>query len=474
MSKILVKKSAPLAGSVTIQGAKNSVLKLMAATILAEEECTIENVPDLLDVKAMGDLLRSLGLGVVHDVEAGTIKTTPATKLLTEPPLELVALMRASIIILGPMVAKAGRIQLAMPGGCEIGSRPIDLHVKGLTALGAKVLFSYTEDGRAFMSDDIVKLASIKSANGSIIVEAPSGGLVGADIFLDFPSVGATENIMMAATLANGTTTIRNAAKEPEIIDLANFLNRMGAIIKGAGTDVVRITGVPRLGGAVHQTVPDRIIAITYMLAAVITQGSVELRNVVPDHVQSITSKLQEMGVDVEERSDVIKVTAPKERLKGTKLTTMPYPGVPTDVQAPFMALLTVSEGQSLLTENLYENRFMHVPQLNALGANIKIDEKDKHTAVITGVEKLVGTHVEATDLRCGAALVLAGLVAEGETVIDKVFHIDRGYPHIEKDLRQLGARIERIEDETDVSAREEECKPCDGGDKSYKEGPFE
>lgn len=418
MSKIYVKKSKPLSGAVRIQGAKNSVLKLMAASILAEKECIIENVPDLLDVDTMGELLISLGMKVRHDKLAGILWISHGEELKCEAAYELVEKMRASIIVVGALLAKKGRAKLAMPGGCPIGMRPIDLHIKGFTALGAKVNLD----------------------NGFIDVDA-RGGLKGAEIYLDFPSVGATENIMLAATKAEGLTVIQNAAKEPEIIDLANFLNEMGAQVKGAGTDIIRVKGVDRMGGTRHQCIPDRAITVTYMIAAAITKGDITIRNVVPSHVRSVTAKLREMGVTVEDGDDWIRVKAPNHRLPSSSITTFPYPGIPTDVQAPFTTLLSLCEGTSTLHETVYEKRFLHVPELNRMGANIIIEGS---TAVVQGVKKLSGAQVKATDLRCGAALVLAGLVAEGETEIDNIYHIDRGYPHIESDLKALGAIIER------------------------------
>ncbi|MDO4753421.1 MAG: UDP-N-acetylglucosamine 1-carboxyvinyltransferase [Bacillota bacterium] len=459
MSKIIVKKSGPLKGSVNIPGAKNSALKLMAASILAEKECIIENVPHLLDVTAMKNLLAALGLGVKHDVKKSIMKITPAANLSGEPPYELMQEMRASVVVLGPLLAKLGKVKLTMPGGCKIGNRPIDLHIKGLSALGAKVYYGFSVDGRQVITEDVVTLAQIKSSNGFIVVEAPDGGLKGADIYLDFPSVGATENIMMAATVAEGVTLIQNAAKEPEIIDLANFINELGGKIMGAGTDTIRITGVKHFGGTRHQTIPDRIIAITYMLGAVITGGEIELKNVMPSHLRSVTAKLREMGVEIDEEDDAVTVKTPSERLKGTVLTTLPYPGIPTDVQAPFMALLAVNDGTSIITENVFENRFLHVPELNKMGASITTAG---HVATIKGVSKLTGREVQATDLRCGAALVLAGLVAEGTTVINGVHHIDRGYPRIEEDLAQLGADITRTEDAEKSEKRDAEKKKKD------------
>lgn len=442
MAKIVVQKSGPLKGSIVIPGAKNSALKLMAASILAEKECVIENVPNLLDITAMKKLLTALGMSVRHDAKKSIMRIAPTSTLSGEPPYELMKEMRASVVVLGPLLAKLGKVKLPMPGGCEIGNRPIDLHIKGLSALGARVYYGYSEEGRQVITEDVVTLARIKSSNGFIVVESPAEGLKGADIYLDFPSVGATENIMLAATVASGITVIQNAAKEPEIIDLANYINELGGKVMGAGTDTIRVTGVKQFGGTRHQTIPDRIIAITYMLAAVITGGEIELKSVMPSHIRSVTAKLREMGVEIEEADDSIRVITPKEKLKGTVLTTLPYPGIPTDVQAPFMALLAVNDGTSIVSENVFENRFLHVPELNKMGANITTAG---HVATIKGVNKLIGKEVQATDLRCGAALVLAGLVAEGTTVINGVHHIDRGYPRIEVDLEQLGANIARV-----------------------------
>lgn len=420
MAKLLVEKSGPLVGKVKIKGAKNSVLKLMAASILAHETCYIESVPGLIDVEVMITLLESLGLTIDYNREEETLEVHPAQVLKCEAPYELIQKMRASFLVMGPLLAKKGIAKVSMPGGCAIGARPIDLHLKGFQALGAEVTLGH----------------------GYIEAKAESG-LTGAEIYLDFPSVGATENIMMAATMAKGLTLIQNAAKEPEIIDLANFLNEMGANVKGAGTDTIRITGVDQLSGTRHQTIPDRIIAATYMVAAAMTHGDITIENVVSSHVKPVTAKLREMGAIVEDSDDVIRVytTGP---LKAVDLTTLPYPGFPTDVQAQFMALLAVSEGTSVITETVFENRFRHVSEINRMGANVKIEG---HSAVIQGVKELQSAQVKATDLRAGAALVLSGLIAEGVTEVDEIYHIDRGYPQIEKDLVGLGAKIRRVEE---------------------------
>ena len=419
MARLIVEKSGPLKGTVRINGAKNSVLKLMAASILAEAPCYIESVPDLLDVEVMNNLLESLGMKVDYNKEDESLVTYPATELKCEAPYEIIQKMRASFLVMGPLLAKKGVAKVSMPGGCAIGARPIDLHLKGFQALGAEVTLGH----------------------GYIEARADNG-LVGNEIYLDFPSVGATENIMMAATMAKGQTMIQNAAKEPEIIDLANFLNEMGANVKGAGTDTIRINGVKTLKGTRHQTIPDRIITATYMIAAAMTKGDVTIENVVSSHVKPITAKLREMGVVVEDEDDAIRVIGTND-LKAVDITTLPYPGFPTDAQAQFMALLSIAEGTSVINETVFENRFGHVAEINRMGANVKIEG---HSAVIQGVPKLQGAQVRATDLRAGAALVLAGLISDGKTEIDDIYHIDRGYPQIERDLISLGAKIKRVE----------------------------
>lgn len=420
MAKLLVHKSAPLRGTVKVKGAKNSVLKLLAATILAEGPCTIESVPELLDVEVMITLLQSLGLKVTYDKMTETVYTEAADDLICEAPYELIQKMRASFVVMGPLLARKGVAKVSMPGGCAIGARPIDLHLKGFQALGAQ----------------------INLGHGYIEAKAENG-LKGAEIYLDFPSVGATENIMMAATMAEGVTVIQNAAKEPEIVDLANFLNEMGANVKGAGTDTIRVKGVKSLKGAKHQTIPDRIITATYMVAAAMTGGDITIENVVSSHVKPVAAKLREMGAVVEDSDDVIRVIG-NGNLKAVDITTLPYPGFPTDAQAQFMALLAIASGTSVINETVFENRFGHVAEINRMGANIKIEG---HSAVIQGTHKLQGAQVKATDLRAGAALVLAGLIADGTTEVSEIYHIDRGYPQIERDLRSLGAKIDRVED---------------------------
>lgn len=422
MAKILVNSSGPLSGEVEISGAKNSVLPLLAATLLTDQVCTIEDVPDLADVNVMKKMLANYGASVDDSVK-GEIRVRTGEVASCEGDAELVQEMRASIFTMGPMLARAGRVIMPMPGGCTIGKRPIDLHLKGFRALGAEVV-----------EDDV---------NGKVYVTAPPDGLVGDAIYLDFPSVGATENIMMAATLAKGTTIIENAAKEPEIIDLANLLNKMGARIKSAGTDMVRIEGVDRLTGCIHAVIPDRIETGTFMLAAAITRGDILIRNALPGHVRPIIAKLKECNVDVEVTPEGIYVDARDRDLIATDIKTLPYPGFPTDIQSPFMAFLTTVKGQSIVRETVFENRFMHVVELNRMGADISTENRE---AIVPGGKKLRGAKVRATDLRAGAAMVLAGLVASGTTEISEIYHIERGYENFVNKFKSLGADIMKIE----------------------------
>lgn len=421
MAKYIVQQSDQLKGEVVISGAKNAVLPLMAAALLAEDTCVIRDVPRLSDVSFMKEILTSLG-SEVEELEENVLSITTKDIISTEAQFELVNKMRASILVMGPLLARKGVARIPHPGGCAIGTRPIDLHLKGLEALGAEIIYK----------DDCIEAV------------AGSQGLIGDTIYLDFPSVGATENIMMAAVLAQGTTYLENAAEEPEIVDLANFLNKMGARIKGAGTDTIKIEGVTRLGGAKHTVIPDRIEAGTFMLAAAITRGAVKIKNVVPDHLKPIIAKLRECGVRIEVGDEDMTVRADLGPLYATDIKTLPYPGFPTDIQSPFMAFLTVVEGSSTVIETVFENRFMHVAQLNKMGAVI---ETAGNKAVIRGNSRLRGCQVMATDLRAGAALVLAGLVAEGTTEISEIFHIERGYEKFIEKFRGLGADIRRIDD---------------------------
>ena len=416
MPKIIVKKSAPLRGTVKIDGAKNAVLPIIAATLLAEGKSVLKGVPNLRDVHVISDLLRHLGAEVTYE---GTNLTVDASNITTcEAPYELVRKMRASFLVMGPLLARFNHTKISMPGGCAIGTRPIDLHLKGFKSLGAEVEIDHG------------------------FVEAKTEKLTGNKLYLDFPSVGATENIMMAAALAEGTTIIENAAEEPEIVDLANFLNEMGANVKGAGTNTIKIKGVESLKGAEHTVIPDRIEAATYMVAAAMTKGDITVENVLMEHLKPIIAKLRETGCEIIEMENAVRVIGP-EVLKPIDIKTLPHPGFPTDVQAQFMAMLTIANGTAVVIETVFENRFMHVAEFNRMGADIKIEGR---SAIVNGVDKLYGAKVNATDLRAGAALILCGLIAEGETQIGEIYHIQRGYVDIDKKIRALGGNIEIVE----------------------------
>ena len=422
MAKILVNNNGPLHGEVEISGAKNAVLPILAATLLTDETCIIEGVPELVDVDVMKNMLMNYG-ATVDDTESHVLKVAAEQITSNEGDPEMVQEMRASIFTMGPLLARSGKVVMPMPGGCTIGKRPIDLHLKGFKALGAEV---------------------IEEEEKVTIIAGPDG-LVGDVIYLDFPSVGATENILMAATLAKGTTMIENAAKEPEIIDLANLLNKMGAKIKYAGTDMIRIEGVEKLTGCVHEVIPDRIEAGTFMLAAAITRGRVLVKNALPGHVRPIIAKLKECGVEVEVTPEGILVDATAGNLVATDIKTLPYPGFPTDIQSPFMAFLTTVKGKSTVRETVFENRFMHVVELNRMGADIDTNNRE---AYLPGGKKLRGAKVRATDLRAGAAMVLAGLAAEGTTEISEIHHIERGYENFVGKFKALGADIMKTEGE--------------------------
>lgn len=423
MAKFLVQKSAPLKGEVKISGSKNAVLPIMAAALLTEEKCVIKDVPALRDVDVMCSLLESLGAKVDKELENNRVNIEASGDIVYEAPFDLVKMMRASILVLGALLIRTGRAVIHLPGGCAIGKRPVELHLKGLRALGATIDEAQLSRG---------------------IVDASVDKLKGSTIYLDFPSVGATEVIIMAATLAEGTTILENAAQEPEIVDLANFLNKMGARIKGAGTDTIKIEGVEKLKGVSHHVIPDRIEAGTFMVGAAMTGGNVLIRNIVPDHLKAVIAKLRECGADIEMTDEGVIVRGDKRPLNSTDVKTLPYPGFPTDMQSPFMALLTVAKGPSVVIETVFENRFMHVGEFNRMGANIKTDG---NCAIIPGDKKLTGAQVVATDLRAGAAVVLTGLVADGTTEVSQIYHVDRGYENFVEKLRALGANIMRVEE---------------------------
>ena len=417
MERLIVKGGNRLVGTVKTSGAKNAVLPIIAASILGTSPSRLDEIPALEDVRTICAVLECLGIKVDAS-EPHTLKIDSREITSCEAPYELVRSMRASFLVMGPLLARKGYARISQPGGCAIGTRPIDLHLKGFEALGVK----------------------IEQGHGYIEASAPEG-MSGANIYLDFPSVGATENIMMAAAMANGTTVLENPAEEPEIVDLANYLNQMGARVRGAGTNVITIEGVSELHGVQHSVIPDRIEAGTYMIAAATTGGDVIIENVLPEHQKPLIAKLREAGALVEEDIDRIHVVG-SGKLKAVDIKTLPYPGFPTDMQAQMMAMLSVAEGRSKITETVFENRFMHVVELNRMGANITTEGR---SAVITGPAHLTGCTVRATDLRAGAAMILAGLVAEGATEICDIYHIDRGYEEIAAKLTRLGADIKRV-----------------------------
>ena len=418
MEKLIIQGGTPLQGRIRVSSAKNAVLPIIAATLLASTPSTLLEIPDLEDVHTICDVIASLGVKVTKDGE--NITFDASTISAVEAPYDLVRRMRASFLVMGPLLARKGEARIALPGGCAIGSRPIDLHLKAFEALGATIT----------MGEDFVE------------AKAPEG-LKGNLIYLDFPSVGATENVIMAATFAEGKTIIENAAEEPEIVDLATFLNSMGANIRGAGTDVIRIEGVKELKGAVHTVIPDRIEAGTYLIAAAMAGGNVYVENALSEHLKPVVAKLKEAGVTVEEDIDGIRVIS-DGNLKATDIKTLPYPGFPTDMQAQFMAMTTIAKGESTVMETVFENRFMHVGELQKMGASIEVDDRK---AFVTGVDQLVGAEVEATDLRCGAALVCAGLAAKGVTKVGQLTHIDRGYDNLVTKLKGIGANIVRVDE---------------------------
>ena len=425
MDKMIVRGGdTRLQGTVKIEGAKNAVLPILAASILADKGVThLTNVPNLSDVHMMLNVLGSLNVLSTFDEEEKAITLNATKDITTTAAFEYVSKMRASIVVMGPLLARFGHARVAMPGGCAIGSRPIDLHLKGLEAMGAQI------------------------TQTAGYIEAKAERLQGAHIYMDFPSVGATQNLMMAATLANGVTVLENAAREPEIVDLAVLLNKMGAKVKGAGTETITITGVEKLHGAIHNVVQDRIEAGTFMVAAAMTGGDVLIQDAIWEHNRPLIAKLLEMGVEVIDEDEGIRIRSQREKLKAVHVKTLPHPGFPTDMQAQFTALMTVAQGESTMVETVFENRFQHLEEMRRMGLHSEII---RDTARIIGGQRLQGAEVLSTDLRASAALILTGLVAEGETVVGKLVHLDRGYYRFHEKLAQLGAKIERVSVEAD------------------------
>ena len=425
MEKIIIQGgNNRLVGRVRIEGAKNAVLPLLAATVLASEGKTIlKNVPVLSDVFTMNNVVRGLNTQVDFDQDENTVVVDATKPLTEEAPYKYVSKMRASIVVLGPILARNGHAKVSMPGGCTIGSRPIDLHLKGLEAMGAQI------------------------TQTAGYIEAKADRLMGAHIYMDFPSVGATQNIMMAATLAQGTTVIENAAREPEIVDLALLLNKMGAKVKGAGTENITIIGVEKLHGAEHNVVQDRIEAGTFMVAAAMTGGDLLIEDAIWEHNRPLLSKMQEMGVEVTEEDEGIRVRSDVSKLKAVSVKTLPYPGFPTDMQAQFTALMAIAQGESVMVETVFENRFQHLEEMRRMGLHSDIM---RDTARIWGGSSLQGAEVMSTDLRASATLILMGLIAEGETKVSKLVHLDRGYYKFHEKLAALGANIKRVKKEDD------------------------
>ncbi|HSO57864.1 MAG TPA: UDP-N-acetylglucosamine 1-carboxyvinyltransferase [Paenisporosarcina sp.] len=423
MEKIVVKGGHKLTGNVRVEGAKNAVLPVLAGALLATKgKNIIRDVANLADVYTINEVLKSLGATVEYFPERNEVVIDSSATLLSEAQFEYVRKMRASILVMGPILARNGFARVALPGGCAIGSRPIELHLKGFEAMGAEISF------------------------GHGYVEAKTEGrLKGAKIYLDFPSVGATENIMTAAALAEGTTFIENAAKEPEIVDLANFINEMGGKVTGAGTDTIKIEGVLELEGTLHHIIPDRIEAGTFMVAAAITQGDITITNAIPEHMKALIAKMEEMGVQINEEVDGLRIRATKT-LKSVDIKTMPHPGFPTDMQSQMMALMLTATGNGMLTETVFENRFMHVEEFRRMNGNVKIEGR---SVIMEGPSNLQGAEVAATDLRAAAALILAGLASEGVTRVTELYHLDRGYVNFHLKLASLGADIERVNTES-------------------------
>ena len=422
MDQYIIKGGNPLVGEVEIAGAKNAALAILAAAIMTDDIVLIENLPDVRDINVLLEAISEIG-AQVDRINRSTVKINGSTIQDISVDYEYIKKIRASYYLLGALLGKYKKAEVPLPGGCNIGSRPIDQHLKGFRALGAKV--------------DII--------NGAIVANAEQ--LHGSHIFLDMVSVGATINIMMAAAMAPGRTIIENAAREPHVVDVANLLNCMGANIKGAGTDVIRIKGVEKLHGTEYSIIPDQIEAGTFMFAAAATMGDVTVKNVIPKHLEATTAKLEEIGCEVEEFDDAVRVVASK-RLRRTHVKTLPYPGYPTDMQPQIAVTLALAQGTSIVTESIFENRFKYADELARMGANIKVEG---NTAIIDGVPKLSGARVSAPDLRAGAALVIAGLAAEGITIVDDIVYIQRGYENFEQKLRGLGAEIERVSSEKEI-----------------------
>ncbi len=419
MEKYVILGGARLEGEVEISGAKNSAVALIVAALMVDDVCVIENVPRVSDTYVLIDIINQLG-GKAEFIDKGVLRVDGRNVCCCDAPYEMVSKIRASSYLMGALLGRFGEARVAMPGGCDFGVRPIDLHLKGFVALGAEY-----------------------SVEAGGIVDIRSKGLMGASVYMDKVSVGATINIMLAAAMADGQTVIENAAKEPHIVDVANFLNSMGANIKGAGTDVIKIKGVEKLHGGTYTVIPDQIEAGTFMIAAAATGGDVVIKNIIPKHLDSISAKLLEMGVEIEEYDDSLRVRA-SQKLKKANITTMPHPGFPTDIQPQMLTLLTCAEGTSIVTENVWDNRFKYVEELRRMGANVSVDGR---IAVVEGGGALTGSPVSSTDLRAGAALVIAGLMAEGVTEIYNIKYIDRGYEDFETKLRALGAQITRRAD---------------------------
>ncbi|NLX70532.1 MAG: UDP-N-acetylglucosamine 1-carboxyvinyltransferase [Clostridiales bacterium] len=417
MEKLVIRGGKRLSGSVKVSGAKNAAVAVIPAALLTEETCVIENLPYINDVIVLSEILKLMGAHVVFEPDKKRMIVNAADIKSYRADFDMVRRMRASYYLLGVLLGRFGRAEIAFPGGCEIGARPIDQHVKGFEALGARLSI------------------------GHGLIKAHADKLIGSEIYLDVVSVGATINIMLAAVKAEGTTTIVNAAKEPHVVDVANFLNCMGANIKGAGTDIIKIRGVDKLYGCEYSIIPDQIEAGTFMIASAATQGDIKVEGVIPKHLEAVSAKLLEMGMEVEEGDDYVRVRG-TGRPRKANIKTLPYPGFPTDLQQPISVLLSVAEGTSIITENVWEARYRHIEEIRRMGAIIKVEDR---VAIIEGVDRLTGAPVVATDLRAGAALVIAGLMADGVTEITNVKHIDRGYERLEQKLVSLGADIERI-----------------------------